>query len=205
MIRMLTGYQGWLSLSNCGPTNGTLRVIPDIAISTAYVILRPLVRQTASGTGWEIDRSSSSFHGAAIGAGQELEAESHSHLAPDGFVSMPLVHPGDAVFWHCDTAHMVESEHKGAEDASVFYIPSAPLCDVNASYLKKQRENFLKGVPPPDFPGGIGESQHVGRGIVENMSPEGKLAMGFAKFGVETTASEGQRVAAKNANTILGF
>ena len=198
-------FQGWLSLSNCGPTNGTLRVIPDLAISTAYVILRPLVRRTASGTGWEIDRSSPSFHGAAMGAGQELDAESHSHLASDGFVSMPFVRPGDAVFWHCDTAHMVESEHQGTEDASVFYIPSAPLCDVNARYLKRQRENFIKGVPPPDFPGGIGESKHVGRGLADDMSREGKLAMGFVRFEVDATASEGQRIAAMNANAILGL
>jgi hypothetical protein len=136
---VLTRFQGWLSLSNCGLTNGTLRVIPDIAISTAYVILRPLVRRTASGTGWEIDRSSPIFHGAAIGAGQELESESHSHIATDAFVSIPLVHPGDAVFWHCNTAHIVESEHEGTEDASVFYIPSAPLCDVNTRYLKRQK------------------------------------------------------------------
>lgn len=140
-----------------------------------------------------------------MGAGQELESESHSHIATDAFVSIPLVHPGDAVFWHCDTAHMVESEHEGTEDASVFYIPSAPLCDVNIRYLTRQKENFLKGVPPPDFPGGVGESQHIGRGSLDDLSPEGKLAMGFARFSVEASMSEGQRVANIDANKILGF
>lgn len=178
-------------------------MIPNIAISTAYVILRPLVRSTS--TGWEIDRSSSTFHGAAMGAGQELQVDAHSQLVPDGFVSMPLVRPGDAVFWHCDTAHMVEAEHQGTEDATVFYIPSAPLCDVNARYLQRQRENFLKGVPPPDFPGGVGESDHIGRGSVDDLSIEGKLAMGCTKFEVHAKASEGQRVASETANSILGF
>jgi hypothetical protein len=198
-------FQGWLSLSNCGPTNGTLRVIPSLKVSTAYTILRPFVRHKTSGMGWEIDRSSSTFHGAAIGAGQELNVHDHSELVTDGFVSVPHVRPGDAVFWHCDTAHMVENEHAGEEDASVFYIPAAPLCDVNVGYLKRQRDSFLKGTPPPDFPGGVGELNHVGRGTMKDLSAEGKVAMGCAKFEVKSGVSDGRRVAAENANAILGF
>lgn len=45
------------------------------------------------------------------------------------------------------------------------------------------RENFLAGVPPPDFPGGKGESDHIGRPTKELIREKGGLyalmAMGF--------------------------
>ena len=107
-----------------------------------------------------------------MGAGQELGANANSHIAPDGFVSMPYIRLGDAVFWHCDTAHMVESEHQGREDTSLFYIPSEPLCDVNARYLKKQKDSIISVIPPLDFPRGVGESEYIDRGTVDYLNME---------------------------------
>ncbi|KAJ4171803.1 hypothetical protein NW754_007398 [Fusarium falciforme] len=127
-------FNGWLSLSDCAPTNGSLRVLPDLKASTAYTLLRPFVRPTPGG--WDLDANSSFFHGAAMGAGQELLPNHHPHVSPSGFVTIPRMRPGDAVFWHCDAAHMVEKEHQGKQDASVFYIPAVPLCDVNAVHLQ---------------------------------------------------------------------
>jgi hypothetical protein len=118
------------------------------------------------------NRQDKLFHGAAMGAGQELGADAHSHLAPDGFVSMPYVRPGDAVFRHCDTAHMVGSEHQGREDASVLYIPSEPLCDVNTGCLKKRKGSFISAISPLDFLRGVGESERVGRGTVDHLIME---------------------------------
>lgn len=34
-------FQGWLAVSDTGPGEGTLKVFPDILLSTAYIILRP--------------------------------------------------------------------------------------------------------------------------------------------------------------------
>jgi hypothetical protein len=34
-------FQGWLALSDTAPQEGTLKVFPDILLSTAYIILRP--------------------------------------------------------------------------------------------------------------------------------------------------------------------
>lgn len=195
--------KGWLSLSDCAPTNSSLRVLPDLKASTAYTLLRPFVTPTPSG--WDLDTSSSFFHGAAIGAGQELLPNLHSHISPSAFISIPTMRPGDAVFWHCDSAHMVEKEHQGKQDASIFYIPAAPLCDVNADYLKRQRANFLDLKPPPDFPGGIGESQHVDSGSFEYLSEAGKRAIGYRSFDAATTATEGEEAAYHFANKILGF
>ncbi|CAH0035518.1 unnamed protein product [Clonostachys rhizophaga] len=196
-------YQGWLSLSNCAPTNGSLRVFPDLKASTAYTLLRPFVTET--GDRWSLDSKSPIFHGAAMGAGQELLPSLHSHISPRGFVTIPTVRPGDAVFWHCDTAHMVEAEHQGTEDASVFYIPSFPLCDINAMYLKRQRENFLNLCPPPDFPGGIGESEHIDAGSVADLSPGGKRAMGCGPFDPNLASTPGEKSAYEFANKTLEF
>lgn len=37
-------WQGWLSMSNTGANEGTLRVLPFLKESTAYIILRPLFK-----------------------------------------------------------------------------------------------------------------------------------------------------------------
>lgn len=44
------------------------------------------------------------------------------------------------------------------------YIPAVALTTRNADYIRDQRETFFSGRPPPDFPGGVGESQFKGRG-----------------------------------------
>jgi hypothetical protein len=180
--------------------------MPDLVASTAYTLLRPFVKQPASGIDWELDLDTPQFHGAAMGAGQELATQTHPHLNPYGFVSIPRVRPGDAVFWHCDVAHMVEAEHRGTTDSSVLYIPSVPLCEVNSTYIKKQSENFEQGIAPPDFPGGVGESQHEGRGQAGDIkSAAGRRAMALEGFELSEHLTPGQRVAAEVANEILGF
>jgi hypothetical protein len=192
-------WQGWLSLSETGPNEGTLKVFPFLKEATAYWYLRPFVRPTASGE-WELDTSSSQFHGAQPGRGQELFPTSHPHLGlPDSLPSLPMMRPGDFVFWQGDAIHAVEAKHQGKNESIVMYIPSVPLCDMNVDYLKEQKEDFVKGIPPPDFPGGIGESKHVGRGTEESLSGNAaRAAFGFEKF-------RGDSEVVKRANAILGF
>jgi len=140
-----------------------------------------------------------------MGAGQELPAEEFPHLLAPAFVCIPEVHPGDYVFWHCDVAHMVEPEHKGKEDGSIFYIPVLPLCEINVEYLRDQKPSFEKGTPPPDFPGGVGESKHVGRGTFDDVHPDGRAAMGYVKFDVDSAKTPGERAAYKSVNALLGL
>ena len=177
--------------------------MPDVVASTAYVIMRPFVKPDGAGS-WDVDNSTSIFHGAAMGAGHELNAEEHPHLTSSSFVSIPGVHPGDAVFWHCDVAHMVEPEHKGVEDGTVFYIPILPLCDLNAKYVLDQRASFLNGTPPIDFPAGIGESKHVGCGKIEDVGGAGRTAMGLDAFDLGLCKTPGEVLAFESANKILG-
>jgi len=92
--------------------------------------------------------------------------------------SVPKVMPGDAVFWHCDVVHSVETEHTGKEDSSVMYIPAMPTTKTNKAYVEKQRESFLQSLSPPDFP--KSPQNFVGTGKVDDfLSPVGLQAMGL--------------------------
>lgn len=51
---------------------------------------------------------------------------------------------------------------------------------MNQAYIEKQRESFLRGVRPPDFPKGENEDQWVGTGTVADLlCPIGRQAMGL--------------------------
>lgn len=139
---------------------------------------------------------------------QELNDVTHPHLRLDdgGMVSVKKVEPGDMVFWHCDEIHAVESVHRGKGDSSVLYIPSAPLSAKTAEYIKRQKDVFLRGVPPPDFPGGAGENGFQGVGTPSDiLTDTGRKALGLTPFSLEDGLTEGERAVVKEANTILGF
>ncbi|KAF2112074.1 hypothetical protein BDV96DRAFT_649436 [Lophiotrema nucula] len=225
-------YQGWLSLSTTSAFEGTLLVNPLLAKATAYYLLRPFfspkrgVEPGAQTTtealsnssdflasdNWEMDHTQSSWvQGATPGHGQELSHLLHPHLnLQQSMVHMPTVRPGDYVAWHCDTIHAVDKVHAGKSDSSVLYIPACPLTEGNAQYLTHQRDCYVKGIPSPDFGGGVGESEHVGRVKVEELErlvgDEGARAMGLKAWNVrEMNLSSGQREALNRANKVLGF
>lgn len=114
--------------------------------------------------------------------------------------SVPKVNPGDGVFWHCDVVHAVEPDHIGKGDSAgkwwrqytessklklslweVMYIPAVPLTPQNQAYIERQKEAFLQGQRPPDFPRGTGpEAGYIGIATVDDfISREGRRAMGF--------------------------
>ncbi|CAF5143025.1 unnamed protein product [Rotaria magnacalcarata] len=110
------------------------------------------------------------------------------------------------VLWHCDTIHAVDSIHRGQSDSSVFYIPAVPLCEMNVKYLVQQRDAFLQGIPPPDFPGGEGESHHIGRGTHEELIQLiGGRSMGFELFSIKSDMQLGEKQVTTRANTILNL
>ena len=123
-------------------------------------------------------------------------------------VHVPRVKPGDYVFWHCDSIHAVDKEHMGKSDSSVLYIPVCPLTILNAEYVARQRDTFLAGVPGPDFPGGKGESGHIGRPtedfLKEHGGAEGLQAMGLERWDVSGPNS-GEVEVLKRSNEVLGF
>ncbi|KAF4429683.1 DUF1479 domain [Fusarium acutatum] len=141
------------------------------------------------------------YGGATPGTGQELTGELHPHLELERtMVHVPEIQPGDFVAWHCDTIHSVDKVHAGTADSSVLYIPICPITAQNAEYMVRQREAFLRGTPGPDFPGGAGESGHVGRGTEDMLDGAARRAMGLSAL-----RTEGEGKVVEEANRILGF
>ena len=58
------------------------------------------------------------------------------------------------------------------------YIPAMPTTKMNASYVEKQKECFLKGISPPDFPKSSQDFIGVGK-YNDLLSPAGLHAMGL--------------------------
>lgn len=216
MFRM---FQGWLSMSKTGPGEGTLLVNPLFKLATVYFLLRPFFSPRNSDTGrsgfldaenWILDSTQDSLlQGASLGCTQELNSALHPHLdLAKSMIHVPDVEPGDYVAWHCDSIHAVDKIHNGTGDSSVLYIPACPLTETNASYLVRQREAFLSGTPGPDFPGGVGESAHVGRMGRDDVTAvggvEGEKALGLGVWSVEGGATEGVKGVIGKANGIVG-
>lgn len=199
---MLRFFQGWLSMSDTGPGEGTLRLCPMLKQSTAYTILRPFF-DTQSST----PLLDSTFPGSVPGACQEYSDATHPHLElSDTMVSVPTVEPGDFVAWHCDSLHSVDKEHRGKGDSSVLYIPATPLCEMNAQYLQKQKEAALAYSPPWDFPGAGGPGENGFSGAVDwnSLNEEGLRAMGMGSkpWEVKEGMSQGEREAVEVGNRI---
>lgn len=199
---MLRLFQGWMSMSDTGPGEGTLRVCPMIKHSTAYTILRPFFDPQTSKPIMD-----SAFPGSVPGACQEYSEQTHPHLDLSAtMVPVPRVEPGDFVAWHCDSLHSVDKEHRGKGDSSVLYIPATPLCEMNAKYLQKQREAALAYSPPFDFPGAGGSGEKGFNGTVDwsKGSKDGLQAMGMGPTPWEVTdkMSKGEKEAVERGNQI---
>jgi Gig2-like len=164
---MFRTYQGWTALTQQGPRDGTLRLIP-IAEGISYVLLRALQNDVAE----------DDLCGATPGRALSVTREWHPDLV-EGLVSIPEVMPGDAVFWHTDICHAVGDEHAGREYASVLYIGSAPDCSKNRAYLPKQKDAFLAGRSAPDFAAMDFEVDFAGRAGEQDLTALGRAQMGF--------------------------
>lgn len=74
---------------------------------------------------------------------------------------------------------------------------------------KTHANNSHAGTPSPDFPGGVGESQHIGRAVQEDISAvsgvNGLRAMGLEKFDENAGRTPGEKKVMASANRILGF
>jgi len=199
-------WQGWTSLSTTGPGEGTLRLLPMLSLASAYILLRPFFRPKSWANGslavddWEIDIGSTSFPGSLVARPQQLNEKTHPHLRLERtMISVPKIEPGDQVYWHCDVVHAVEAEHRGGGDSSVFYIPAVPLTVKNASYLRDQRTNFLRGLPAPDFPDGEGESEFIGRADAKDI----QTSTGRQMLGLEPLAEASGSSVVHKSNKIL--
>jgi hypothetical protein len=164
---MFRTFQGWTALTRQGQGDGTLQLIP-IANSMIYVLLRAL----------QDDVPAAELCGAKPGRALSIEPEWHSLLL-EGLTSIPLMQPGDTVFWHSDVIHAVENEHKGKGYSNVMYIAATVGCEKNSAYSAKQAPAFLSGKTPPDFAPDNFEVDFLGRATEADLTPLGRSQMGL--------------------------
>ncbi|OMJ20856.1 hypothetical protein AYI69_g6058 [Smittium culicis] len=192
---MFRTFQGWLSLSTAKSGCGSIRFCPLVKETTSAIIMRPLLQDLLE---------TPSLGGAYPGTQIDIDPILLPQIA-DICVPVPDIHPGDAVFWHCDLVHAVDLKCEQPTDSSVFYIPATPLCNINASYVKKQRETFRLGLTPPDFPGNNAEKDFADRATPSDLSELGRLGMGFERLDPKHKLTKGALAAIDEYNRTLGF
>ena len=97
----------------------------------------------------------------------------------EALTSIPVMEPGDAVFWHSDVVHSVEDEHKGQGYSNVMYIGATVGCAKNTAYLTLQALTFLAGRTPPDFAPDDFEVDFLGRGTESDLTALGWSQLGY--------------------------
>jgi hypothetical protein len=168
VCRMFRTYQGWTALTEQGPGDGTLQLLP-IARGVAYLLLRALLD----------DVPADSLCGAQPGRALGLIDRWHAPLRA-GIVSIPKMFPGDTVWWHPDLLHAVEDVNTGRGESNVMYISAAPDCAKNRAFLELQKSAFLAGTSSPDFAAEDYEVDFAGRATIDDLTPLGRVQMGFA-------------------------
>ena len=136
--------------------------------------------------------------GAQPGRALSVNPEWHS-LMIEALTSIPLMQPGDTVFWHSDVVHAVENEHKGAGYSNVMYIAATVGCEKNSAYLAKQAPAFLAGKTPPDFASDNFEVDFIGRASEADLSALGRSQMGLPALAAEAKRTTTDELAAVKA------
>ncbi len=160
-------FQGWTALTEQGPKDGTLQLIP-IAKAMAYVLTRALLK----------DVPENELCGSKVGKALSVNKTYHSLLL-EGLISIPKMYPGDTIWWHPDVIHAVEDKHLGKNFSNVIYVGSTPYCKKNLDYINKQSKKFLEGKSPPDFAAEDYEINYKGRVTLNDLSELAKKQLGL--------------------------
>ena len=163
-------FQGWTALTEQGPNDGTLQLIP-IAKGMSYVLTRALLD----------DVPENELCGSKAGKALSINEKYHSLLL-EGLVSIPKMKPGDTIWWHPDVVHAVEEKHQGKNYSNVIYVGATPYCKKNIDYIKKQSKKFIEGKSPPDFAPEDYEVDYKGRVTVNDLSELAKKQLGLVDW-----------------------
>lgn len=166
---MFRTFQGWTALTEQGPGDGTLELLP-IANAVSYVLLRSIQDDVPD------NELLLAKPGRALGIDETWHPDIFPAISP-----IQTVEPGDTVWWHPDVIHSVGNEHKGQEYASVIYIGASPACAKNKAYAQRQAEHFLKGRSAPDFAPEDYEVDFKGRATADDLTELGKQQMALAE------------------------
>jgi len=164
---MFRTFQGWTGLTSQGPGDGTLSLIPS-ARGIAYFLLRAL----------QDDVPEDDLCGATPGRALSADPKWHADIL-GGLVSIPVVEPGDTVWWHPDLIHSVANAHTGTDFANVIYIGASPKCAKNEAYARRQAEHFMAGKSAPDFAAEDYEVDFKGRATINDLTELGRRQMGL--------------------------
>lgn len=164
---MFRTFQGWTGLTSQGPGDGTLSLIPS-AKAMAYFLLRAL----------QDDVPEDDLCGATPGRALSADPKWHGDIL-SGLVSIPVVEPGDTVWWHPDIIHSVADAHTGTDFANVIYIGASPKCAKNEAYVRRQATRFLAGKSAPDFAAEDYEVDFKGRATIDDLTELGRRQMGL--------------------------
>ena len=163
-------FQGWTALTEQGPSDGTLQLIP-IAKGIAYVLTRAL----------RDDVEENELCGSKPGRALSVNKDYHSLLLK-GLVSIPKMKPGDTVWWHPDVVHAVEDKHSGKNYSNVVYVGATPYCKKNLDYTVKQSKKFLEGKSPPDFASEDYEIKYKDRVKLKDLSSLAKKQLALEEW-----------------------
>lgn len=167
---MFRTFQGWTALTEQGPDDGTLQILP-VANAISYVLLRAL----------QSDVPENELCLAKPGRALGVDHQWHPDLTP-GIVSIQTVAPGDTVWWHPDVVHAVGNEHHGKDYASVIYIGASPACEKNRAYALRQAQSFMTGKSAPDFAPEDYEVDFSGRATINDLTDLGKQQMALSQI-----------------------
>lgn len=209
----LRTLQGWLALSDNKTGEGTLKVLPNIKTTMAYIMLRPLFwKDPASGNidDYEMDLTTSKFPGTNPSTGQLFVPDEFFHHLQQNrsCVGIPDVKKGSFVFWHCDLPHEVDKEHNGPGHSSVFYYGQTPLSLVNIEALLDTKNAFLENISPEDYRSQLSDEEKKkefqGADVKNIRNDEGLRSMGLKEFDVdEAGITDGQKRIRQLANQAL--
>ncbi len=163
-------FQGWTALTEQGPNDGTLQLIP-IVKGMSYVLTRALLD----------DVPENELCGSKAGKALSINEKYHSLLL-EGLISIPIMNPGDTIWWHPDVVHAVEEKHQGKNYSNVIYVGATPYCKKNIDYIKKQSKKFIEGKSPPDFAPEDYEVNYKGRVTVNDLSELAKKQLGLVDW-----------------------
>lgn len=202
--------QGWLGLSDNKTGEGTLKVLPNVKLAMAYVMLRPLFwkdPELGNLDDYEIDLETPKFPGAAPSTGQLfLDDELFPHLRQcQTVVGIPDVEKGDFVFWHADLPHEVDKEHNGDGHSSVLYYGVTPLAIPNVETLLDTRDAFTRNVSPRDYRSQLPENvkENQGADIAHLKTAESRRGLGLSAFEITDKLTPSQLKIRKIANEAL--
>jgi Gig2-like len=155
-------FQGWTALSEMHPEDGVLHVVP-IPGAVGYRLVHGLAGELG-------------LLGEPVPAPPR---DCGDELLERALVPIPVVAPGDTVWWHGDLYHMVGEAANDSRWGNVMYIGAAPRCPRNDAYRATAFDRFARGASPVDFPADDFEVEFEGRATVDDLNDEGRAQLGI--------------------------